>query len=184
MLYTRTVQRIAIVGSSGSGKSTLAIELGRRLGLPIIHLDRIYWRPGWAKPENDDWLAATIAPLSGERWIVDGNYSDTLPERIARADTVIFLDLPMRLCLWRIINRALSSTPEKDAARPDLPEGCGESIDIELIEWVYRYRELERPGILALLETAGPGKAIVHLKSAKAVKQWLESVPVLVESGP
>jgi adenylate kinase family enzyme len=68
------VQRVAVVGSGGSGKSTLADRLGELTGLPVTHLDRLYWQPGWVATDDDRWRQLQAGLVAGERWIVDGNY--------------------------------------------------------------------------------------------------------------
>ena len=161
------MRRVAIIGNSGSGKSTLALKLGERTGLPVIHLDREYWRPGWTRPDDDEWLARAPGLLAGQRWIIDGYFGETLPQRIAAADTIVFLDLPTRLCVWRVIDRALSPAPERNR-RGDLPDGCPEQLDPEFIGWVYAFRETERPRLVAILAAAAPTKTIVHLTSSRA----------------
>jgi hypothetical protein len=77
------VQRVAIVGSGGAGKSTLARELGQRLGLPVIHLDQRFWRPGWLETETEEWAATQQELAAADRWIRDGNYGATLDVRLA-----------------------------------------------------------------------------------------------------
>ena len=78
------MQRIAVVGPGGAGKTTFARELGRRTGIPVVHLDRHYWRPGWTPTPADEWRAQQARLLAGERWIVDGNYGASFDVRFAR----------------------------------------------------------------------------------------------------
>src|SRR5262245_48020640 len=90
MEHARPLQRIAIVGPAGSGKSTLARQLGEALDLPVIHLDALFWQPGWHKPSREAWHEQVRHLVRGERWILDGIYSDTLDLRLAAADAVVF----------------------------------------------------------------------------------------------
>ena len=99
------MQRIAVVGSGGAGKATFSNELGRGLGLGVIHLDHHSWQPGWVPLGNDRWRALQSGLLSGERWIVDGNYGGTLDLRLAPADTVIVLALARWRCITRVLRR-------------------------------------------------------------------------------
>lgn len=101
------MQRVLIVGSPGSGKSTLAKQLAVQTGVPLIHLDDLYWNPGWKQVERALWLSRLRMALAGERWIIDGNFSSTLLLRAYRADHVIFLQRPRLLCLWRAFWREL-----------------------------------------------------------------------------
>ena len=92
------MQRVLIIGPCGAGKSTLAAELGRILDLPVFHMDQLNWRPGWVESSKDE-IRARLATITAEdRWLIDGNYGGTLDARLARADTVVYLDFPIRLC--------------------------------------------------------------------------------------
>jgi adenylate kinase family enzyme len=79
---------------AGAGKSTFAGQLSAKTGLPVIHLDVYFWKPGWVQPSDTEWRAVQNTLLAGEAWIADGNYHETLDLRLARADTVVFLDTP------------------------------------------------------------------------------------------
>ena len=117
----RIGQRVLIDGQPGAGKSTFALALAARTGLSVIHLDLHYWKPGWARPTDDEWRERQRTLLAGEAWIIDGNYDETLPLRLERAETVIFLDTPWWLCASRAFVRGLR--------KPDgeMPEGCEDS---------------------------------------------------------
>src|SRR5215470_7625258 len=99
------MQKILVIGSGGAGKSTLAKRLGARLNLEVIHLDKVYWKPGWVEPPKAEWQNRVQELLNREAWIMDGNFSDTLVMRMAACDTVIFLDLARLICLWRVLKR-------------------------------------------------------------------------------
>jgi adenylate kinase family enzyme len=87
------MQRILIIGSSGAGKSTLSQALGRATGIPVVHLDREFWQPGWRETPREIWSERVAQLLRSERWIMDGNYGGTMPARIQAADTVVLLNL-------------------------------------------------------------------------------------------
>ncbi len=101
------MNRILVIGPSGSGKSTLSTTLGKKLGIEVLHLDRFYWSCGWIKPLPDAWTQTVSKLLTGDRWIIDGNYSGTLEQRIEACDTIVFLDMRMATCLWRVFKRRL-----------------------------------------------------------------------------
>lgn len=172
------MQRVLIIGNGGSGKSTLARKLGRRTGLPVVHLDREFWRPGWVEPPEDEWSARVAELTAGERWIMDGNFGSTMAQRFAAADTVVFLDLPTHVCIWRIIDRALNPRAATSGYRPDMAEGCAEKLDPPFIDYVYHYRERSRPRVVALLEVAAPATTVMRLTSSRAAARWLAEVPV------
>ncbi|MBC7783249.1 MAG: hypothetical protein H7144_05365 [Burkholderiales bacterium] len=167
------MQRVAVVGSPGAGKSTLAVELGRRTELPVFHLDRMFWRPGWTPTSREEFRLTQERLVRTERWVIDGNYDSTLPIRMAAADTIIFLDLPTWICLARVIRRSLSR-----AERNDMGEGCPERIfskDFrEFLLWVLNFHRIKRPRMFKLLNEFGRGKAIYHLRSSSAVTAFLQ----------
>ena len=89
------MQKVLIIGCSGSGKSTLARMLSERTGLPLVHLDQHYWQPGWVERSRTEKDRLTREVHARERWIFEGGHSRTWPERMARADTLIWLDVPL-----------------------------------------------------------------------------------------
>jgi adenylate kinase family enzyme len=169
------VQRVAILGSGGAGKSVLAAEIAERTGLPVVHLDTVYWRPGWTAPPREEFDARLDRAVAEERWILDGNFlrDDRADPRFARADTVVFLDLPRRVCLWRIFRRRV-----EEARRPrrDLPDGCPEELDLEFTRWVWNYPSKNRPDILGRLAALGPDVAVHRLRSPREVGRFLDSL--------
>src|SRR5438034_11750677 len=86
------LKRILVIGSGGSGKTTFARRLAERTTLPLIHLDALYWRPGWDPTPADEWRARVEALANEPAWIMDGNYGGTLDIRLAASDTIVFLD--------------------------------------------------------------------------------------------
>lgn len=100
------MKRIAIIGSPGAGKSTLAWQLGEILGLPVFHLDRLFWKPGWIPSPKSLWIAMQSTLVTRDSWIIDGNYGSTLHIRVEAADTIIFLDFPRYICLGQAVKRA------------------------------------------------------------------------------
>jgi adenylate kinase family enzyme len=170
------MRRVAIVGCPGSGKSTLALQLGERLGLPVVHLDRLHWRPGWQAPPDDEWAETVRDAAAGERWIIDGNYGGTLKPRIDRADTVVMLDLPRRACLWRVAKRWARY---RGRQRPEMGDGCPERLDAGFIKWIWDYPRRSRPKTLALLRAKPDGRVFI-LRSARDIADFLALVaPVL-----
>jgi len=166
------MKRVLILGGSGAGKSTLARILGERTGLPVIHLDQHYWRAGWKMPSSEEWKAQ-VAGLAGRpAWIMDGNFASTFPERMAVADTVIALDFPTWLCVWRVLRRLVS---RYGTVREDLPEGCPEQFDWTFLKFVLGFNRTHRPQMLAAYEAFPGTKAI--LRSPSEVRRYLESVP-------
>lgn len=169
------VQRVMVIGSGGAGKSVFSLRLAERTGLPVIHLDREYWGPGWQPMQPEErWEARVRELVSGDRWIIDGNFGGTIDIRLAAADTVVFLDLPRLVCLWSVIRRWASYRAE---ARPDMTPGNADKLDLKFLRWIWGYPKTRRPGILRQLAGLPSTTRVVHLRSRHAMREWLGTVP-------
>ena len=166
------MERVLIIGCGGAGKSTLARQLGEKLNLPVVHLDSIFWLPGWVEMEKNEFDARIRAEMAKETWILDGNYNRTLPERIARCDTIIYLDFSRTACLYGIFKRLLTNIGK---TRPDMGEGCPERIDFEFLKWVWNFNKNKREKYYRLLNEAEGVETIV-LKNRRMVKRFLQSL--------
>jgi adenylate kinase family enzyme len=162
------VRRIAIIGCAGAGKSTLARDLGKRLDLPVTHLDRLFWQPGWQPTERTRWQEIQRELVAGGQWVLDGNYDSTLEIRVAAADAVIFLDFPRWLCLSRVIRRTIASR-RRDTQAP----GCPDKVDREFLAWIWNYRRDVRPRALAVVAEHGKDVERHFLTSPREVRKFL-----------
>ncbi len=169
------MKRILIIGSSGSGKSTLARQLGASLNLPVIHLDKLFWHPGWVGTPPTVWTQTVAELTSGNEWIIDGNYRGTLDMRLASADTVVFLDLPRLLCSWRVTKRRFQYMNRQ---RPDIAKGCQEKVldpnFPKFLRWVWNYPNRARPTVLRKLQISGFDKQFIWLRSTADVQQFVK----------
>ena len=165
------MQRVAVVGSGGVGKTTFANELGRRTGLPVVHLDQLYWGPGWVATPTDEWRERQSEHLSGDRWIADGNYAATFDLRFDRADTIVVLAPSRRTCTYRALRRCLANR-----GRAIQSPGCPERLDLEFLLWVWRYPRQTRPLLEAALEQFGRADVLVELKTSSEVRAFLDRV--------
>ena len=134
------MERVAIVGPGGAGKSTFARSLGERTGLPVFHLDRFFWKPGWVETPREEWRHRQSELVAAERWIADGNYGGTFDERFARANTVIIVARPRWACVTAAIARI---SPEPRQGDPG--EGCPERFDLTFYRWIWNYEHDSRP---------------------------------------
>ena len=125
------MNRIIIIGCGGSGKSTLARNLSKKTNLPVVHLDKIFWKEGWVNISREEFNTLLKEELKKEKWIIDGNYDRTIKERIEMCDTVIYLDYPRMSCLFGVIKRVVSSYGK---VRPDMADGCPERFDLEFLK--------------------------------------------------
>ena len=171
------MQRVVVLGPGGAGKSVLATEIARRTGLPVVHLDPLFWREEWTRAPADEARRGFETALAGDRWVLEGNFlwDDRIPddERFKRADTVIFLDLPRRTCLWRVLVRLVR---DRRRRRPDLPEGASEGLDLDLLRWIWAYPKTDRPRVLALLAQLGANVDVLHLRSKAEVQRFVEDL--------
>lgn len=168
------MRRVMIVGQPGSGKSWLAVQVGARLGLPVYHMDHIHWLPGWVERPVPDKEAMCAEVEARQDWVFEGNFSLTVPNRIARADQVIWLDVPVGLRLWRVTRRKLTGLGR---ARPDMTPGCPEGFGREA--WAfYRYIwDTRTSGRRRLAEQAAmAGAKARHLTSRAEVAQYLRGL--------
>lgn len=164
------VERIQIMGCSGSGKSTLARNLGVKTGLPVVHIDQLFWKSGWVESSKEEIDGKILNAAAGERWIMDGNYSRTLHHRLKRCDLAVYLDFPRWFCIWSVIRRYLQNLGR---VRPDMPDGCPEKIDREFLAWVWTYNRNHRKKFLEMLGEL-PGERVVILKNRREVKRFVE----------
>ena len=132
MMKQKVPKRIAIIGLPGSGKSTFAIKLGKLLNIPVHHLDR-YMFEGRMKREKDAFLVIKESIIRENAWIIEGCSFSTLEMRFARADTVIYFNLPRTLCIWRVCKRLL--TFDKHITET----GCLNSINWPLIKYIWNF---------------------------------------------
>ena len=161
------MQRVLIIGPCGSGKSTLAREIAPRLGLPLIHMDQLGWQAGWVETEKAELHARLGEAVAGERWLIEGNYGSTLGPRLERADTVIYLDFPIRLCLWRLIRRIVTL---RGQSRPDMPEGCPERFDAAFFWYVLNWNS--GPRLRTEAHIAPYANKVIRLRNPQMLADW------------
>ncbi len=163
------MNKILIIGIPGSGKSTFANKLGKVLEREVIHLDKLYRKPGWVVAfAKDEWVELIRDLVAKERWIIDGNYTNTLDIRLAAADTVVFLNFNKFLCLYRVWLRCYKKDPLFGI---DKAEGDRNRLSWDLIKKIITYPRKE---ILQKLERAKTGKKIFIAKNSREAKNLLK----------
>ena len=167
------MRRIVVVGCSGSGKTTLARRLGDKLGLPVIHLDVLYWRPGWKESDTESFRARVAEAIAANGWVVDGSFSGLAMDiSVARADHFVAIERPRWLCLWRVLWR---SAFQRSSQRPDLPEGCPEQFDWKFVCETWRYNIARVPRIEAERLKHAPSLRVVRLHSNREIARFVEA---------
>lgn len=172
-LDPRRMRRVVIVGSYGAGKTTLAAALGPVLGLEVHHLDALRWQPGWRLRPLSEWHAILGELVAHDAWIIEGNFEQTLEPRLQRADTVILLDFPAWLSLWRVVRRRL-----RRDSRPDLPPGVRERLNFRVLTLAWDYRRQARQHILGCVERKRnrPGRQVVVLRRPSEVRALIDDL--------
>jgi adenylate kinase family enzyme len=158
--------RVLVIGMAGSGKSTFSRALSAETGLPVVHLDVHYWKPGWARPSDEEWRDTQRGLLAGDAWIADGNYYDDLDLQLERTDTVIVLDTPWWICARRAFVRGIRSPGG------EMPAGCEDSVARRLRDewaivgrvWLRRRTDPERARMMV---SEHGSHAAVHVLGSK-----------------
>src|ERR671934_546543 len=167
--------RIVVVGTSGSGKTTVAREVARRLGVPHVELDALYHGPGWAETPPEEFRRRVAAAMDGDGWVVDGNYESKLGDLVLRrADTVVWLDLPLRVALTRVTRRTI----RRIRTGEELWSGNRESWRGGFIGWesmfVWTIRShIKRRRAVPRQLARHPGVQVVRLRTAREVERYL-----------
>ena len=161
------MKRIIIIGCPGSGKSTFARALHSKTGIPLYHLDMMYWNADRSTVEKSVFLERLSDVLKCDEWIIDGNYASTMEQRIAACDTVFLLDYPTEVCLDGVRQR-------RGNQRSDMPWVELEE-DEEFVGFIRKFNELQRPQIFKIFELY-PDKCITVFRSRAEADSFLHDV--------
>ena len=157
-------KKIIIIGCSGSGKSTFARKLHDVTGMPIYHLDNLFWKADRTHISRDEFDARLNEYMQKDSWIIDGDYSRTYEMRIAACDTVIFLDYGEAVCMQGITERV-------GKVRDDMP-WTEDELDPELVEMVQQYEKKNKP-VLQKLFRKYPTKEVITFHNRDEAMNWL-----------
>ena len=163
------MKKVLVIGSGGAGKSTFARRLGEKTGLEVIHLDQLYWKPNWVETPKDEWQEIVKEIIEGDEWILDGNFGSTMEMRIEACDTVIFLEMPRFVRVYRIFKRVAKY---RNKTRPDMAKGCNEKFDFKFFGWIWNFEQITKPRIEKLLDKFQNEKTIIPLKSKREVENF------------
>lgn len=166
------MNKIMVIGvSAGAGKSTFARRLGELTGIEVTHLDRLYWKPNWIEAPSEEFSAAQQRVVQQERWIMEGNYAGTVHIREPHADTIIYLELPLRVCLYRVLKRRVQYHGK---TRQDIGEGCKEKIDRAFLKFIVTtYGARKKTMMERMHRYAEEGKTVHYLKTPAQIDGFL-----------
>ncbi len=159
--------KICIIGCSGTGKTTLANNLGKELKLPVYYLDGINYFSNWEARDKKERDKIILEKIDGDKWIIDGTYSSTLPQRLEKSDFVIFLDYSTISNIIGIVSRFIKNRGKE---KKEIP-GCNERIDYEFFWWVVNWRRNKRKGIIKILNQIDSNKVYIF-KNRRKLNKW------------
>lgn len=160
-------RRVLVLGNFGVGKSTFTRALSARLRLPAYQMDYFFWLPGWELPEKNDWTTWIDSVLAQDEWILDGTYISSLSRRLLRADTVVMIDIPVCLSLYRHIRRCLFNPRPPGGENP---VGCKDKISVRNLRAIISFHYRTRKKILDLISTH---PRVFLFSTTKAAMSWV-----------
>lgn len=172
------VRRIAVVGCGGSGKTYLARRLGAQLGLPVTHLDALYYGADWTPASAEEFARAQRELVAGPVWVIDGNYASTMSIRLQAADTVLVLDLPVPVCLAGITARRLRYRGGQHA-----DDGVYDRVTWSFIRYICTYRRIMRPRVRHLVDGHADHAQLIILSSRRQVHRFLHHTAAAAAAG-
>jgi adenylate kinase family enzyme len=172
------VKKVILIGSPGAGKSTFSKKMAKLTGLPLYHLDALYWKPNWVETSKDEWDEKLRNLVLKPAWILDGNYGRTLEIRIKAADTIIWLNKPRMLCIWRVIKRRLTNFGR---VRSDMGEDCVEKLRLnsdflKFLLYIWRFPKKSGQNLEERLHKfagEGTGKKVIILRADLEAESYL-----------
>ena len=162
--------KIMIFGKPGSGKSTLACLLHKILKLPLIHLDKYFFKANWQEQNYEDFLDIQNNFVNAEKWIIDGNCLHSLEIRYSKADLILYFNYPTSICFWRIIKRLFQTNQFDDRA-----EGCDKKISLKLIKYILNF-ENKVTTQLNVLRKKYPHTKFIEIKNDDDLQELTETL--------
>ncbi len=174
--------RVIVVGTTASGKSTLAETLANRLDLDFVELDALYWQPNWVGTPDEEFIPKVDAATRGERWVVAGTYSRTIPTTWRRAEIIIWLDYSLPLIFWQLVKRTVRRNLTREVMWGTNTDRFWIHFklwsDESLVRWLFKTygkRKKQYPQLLALPEHQH--LKLLRFRSPKETAAWVKSLP-------
>ena len=167
------MQRILIIGGNGSGKTTFAKALAEKTGLPLVHLDKLFWYGNWQYRHREEFDPLLQKELEKERWILDGNMMRTFPRRLEYCDTVFYLDFSTLRCLWGVTTRVIKNYGK---TRPDMGGNCPDHFDLQFYKNILAFNKMHRKNTYELLKTCN--KQVFVFKNHRQISKFLKSFSI------
>lgn len=169
------MQRIMVIGvSAGAGKSTFAARLGKALDIQVFHLDAYFWKPGWVEASIEEFSQSQQEMIKNHNsWIVEGNYTATFDIRAEKADTIIYIELPLRVCLYRVMKRWLTNLGNR---RPDLGGECTERMEWGFLKFIITTYRARKKAMKSRLDFYQEDKLVVRLKGQRAIEYFIREI--------
>ncbi len=178
MNFLESPQRISVVGTSGSGKTTLARQISQRLAIPHVELDYLHWEPNWVEVPNDVFQKKVSQALSGNTWVVDGNYSIVRDIVWGKADTIVWLDYSLPVIMSRIVRRTLQRVVKQQEVCNGNRETWKTTFSRDsVVLWALQtYHKNRRQYALLLKKPEYAHLQVVHLRSPASAQDWLSLI--------
>lgn len=165
------MKRVLVIGGNGSGKSTFSIALAEKTEIPVVHLDKLYWRDNWTSVSRDEFDSLLSEELNKDSWIIDGNYTRTMTERLKYCDTVFYFDFSTIRCLLGVTSRVIKSYGK---TRPDMADNCPERFSLEFYKGILSFNKRNRKRTTAALDTSDA--EVIVFKNRKQAWKYLEDI--------
>lgn len=175
------MKRIAVTGPAGAGKSRLARNLGDAFEIEVLHLDSLFWKPGWVPTPTAEWEAMQRRELARDSWIVDAQYDDMIPDWLDAADAVVFVDASPLRCLWRASRRRLDGNHGPHVPAGSEPAAVHHALaKFARLQW--HYRRTVRPNLVADLSRRQSRQRVVVIRTGGEGRRFMAHLPHSGES--
>lgn len=161
-------RRILVLGPCGSGKTRLSVELGRELGLEVIHLDGQFWRADWIPTPRDEWRQTVARLAAREEWVMDGTYESTLSLRLPACQAIVYVESHRYACLWRVAQRKLYG----DRGRRDAPSG--QPLDRAFLRYIWEFPSKTEPVVREEISRHGAHAALIVVRGPRGGEGLLD----------